>query len=80
MGIPVVCGAESFTLEEMTRRFGSLPFKLADEGSIYAALVDMCDAKIRGDYARRGKAHAQQWHDGTETVRVLSSVYADLLA
>jgi glycosyltransferase involved in cell wall biosynthesis len=80
MGIPVVCGAEDFTLEEMTNRFGSLPFKLADEGSIYAALLDMCDAKIRGDYSRRGKAHAQRWHDGTETVQVLTGVYADLLA
>jgi glycosyltransferase involved in cell wall biosynthesis len=79
MGIPVVCGAEDFTLEEMTRRFGSLPFKLADEGSIYAALLDMCDAKVRAEYARRGKAHAQRWHDGTETVRVLGDVYADLI-
>lgn len=79
MGIPVVCGAEDFTLAEMGRRFGTLPFKLADEGSIYAALLDMCDAKIRGDYSRRGKAHAQRWHDGTETVKALSGVYRDLI-
>lgn len=78
MGIPVVCGAEDFTLEEMTKRFGELPFKLADEGTIYAALYDLCDAKIRSDYSRRGKAHAQRWHDGNETVRILSNVYADL--
>lgn len=80
MGIPVVCGAEDSTLEEMTQRFGSLPFKLADEGSIYAALLDLCDPVIRTDYARRGLAHARQWHDGTETVRVLSDVYANLAA
>lgn len=78
MGIPVVAGAEDFTLAEMERRFGRLPFLLADEGSIYAALLDMCEAKIRGEYARRGKAHAKRWHDGTETVRVLSDVYAEL--
>lgn len=78
MGIPVVCGAQDFTLEEMTRRFGALPFKLADEGTIYAALLDLCDTKVRSEYARRGKAHVKRWHDGTETVRVLTDVYADL--
>jgi hypothetical protein len=79
MGIPVVCGAADFTLAEMESRFGQLPFKLADEGSIYAALLDLCDGGVRAEYAKRGKAHAERWHDGVETVKVLSGVYADLV-
>lgn len=78
MGIPVICGAADSTLEEMSSRF-PIPFKVADESSIYAALEAMTDARFRADYSGRGKAHAKRWHDGTETVQVLTGVYTDLL-
>jgi hypothetical protein len=75
MGIPVVAGAARSTLDEMERRFGSLPFVLADEGSIYAALRTLADPEVRAAWGARGRAHAEQWHSDAAGVAFLSNVY-----
>jgi hypothetical protein len=75
MGIPVVAGAADDTLEEMARRFGSLPFVQADEGSIYEALLILADPDERRWWAKRGVEHVNQWHDELRVVQQLQQVY-----
>lgn len=76
MGIPVVCGGADETLSEYERRFGSLPFVLADEGSIYHALRAFADPDERAHWAARGLDHVTQWHDEKRVVTQLQQVYA----
>lgn len=75
MGIPVIAGGAPGTLDEMVRRFGSLPFIQADEGTIYAALVQAADPIERKEWADRGLTHVQQWHDEKAVVDQLADVY-----
>ena len=75
MGIPVVCGAADDTLAEYERRFGSLPFALADEGTIYEALVQLADPVQRTVWSRRGLEHVQRWHDDAAVVTQLQDIY-----
>lgn len=75
MGIPVVAGAQPDTLTEMERRFGSLPFALADEGSIYKALKGLADPGVRAWWQRRGLQHVREWHDETRVVSQLQDIY-----
>lgn len=75
MGIPVVAGAQPGTLAEYERRFGSTPFAVADEGSIYQALQGLADPGVRQWWRRRGLEHVQQWHAEKRVVGQLQSVY-----
>lgn len=75
MGIPVVAGAAPETLDEMERRFGTIPFRLADEGSILAALRDLADPDTRATWADRGRAHAERFHSEAAGVALLSAAY-----
>lgn len=77
MGVPVIAGAADDTLAEMTRRFDTLPFYLADEGSVYHALRDLADQKVRAEYSRRGLDHVRRWHDDKQVVKQLVAVYED---
>jgi hypothetical protein len=74
-GIPVVAGAQPETLAEYERRFGSTPFAVADEGSIYQALRGLADPGVRQWWRRRGLEHVQQWHAEKRVVGQLQSVY-----
>ena len=75
MGIPVVAGAQPDTLAEMERRFGSLPFVLADEGTIYQALASLADPEARKLAAKRGHEHVRRFHDEAVVVEQLKSTY-----
>lgn len=75
MGVPVIAGAASDTLTEMERRFGSLPFVLADEGSIYDALVSLVEPEARATWAKRGLEHVRQWHADHVVVPQLQDIY-----
>jgi hypothetical protein len=75
MGIPVVAGAARSTLDEMERRFGSLPFVLADEGSIYDALRLLANPEAREAWGRMGRMHAERWHSEAAGVEFLQGVY-----
>lgn len=78
MGLPVIAGGEERTLREMERRFGSLPFMLADEGSIYDALSVLVDAEARSGWAARGLDHVRQWHSEEAVVPMLRKVYEEV--
>jgi hypothetical protein len=75
MGIPVVAGAADATLAEYERRFGSVPFPIADEGSIYGALQSLADPGVRAWWRHRGLEHVHQWHAEKRVVEQLQSVY-----
>jgi hypothetical protein len=75
MGIPVVCGAADDTLGEYERRFGSLPFVQADEGSIYEALTVLADPAARARWRERGLEHVHRWHDDATVVAQLQDIY-----
>jgi hypothetical protein len=75
MGIPVIAGAESKTLDEMDRRFGELPFLEADEGSIYEALRILANPSSRRAWGEAGRRHAQRFHSEEAGVEMLSGVY-----
>lgn len=79
MGIPVVCGAQPATLVEYQRRFGSLPFVYADPGSIYEALRVLSGLEERTHWARRGRAHVEQFHSQAAGVKALTAAYQSLL-
>lgn len=75
MGCPVVAGAADDTLAEYQRCFGSLPFVLADEGSIYHALASLVEPIERTEWSLRGLLHVGQWHDERRVVEQLQRVY-----
>lgn len=75
MGIPVVAGAAPDTLAEMERRFGGLPFVLADEGTIYEALRQLAEPAERQAWAERGDRHVRRFHDASVVVPQLQRVY-----
>lgn len=76
MGIPVIAGAAPETLEEMRRRFGSLPFYAATEETITDAIRDLVEsAELRMAYAHRGLEHAKAWHAGDRVVEQLKGIY-----
>lgn len=78
MGIPVVCGAQPATLLEYERRFGTLPFVLADPGSIYDALRILAEPSTRMQWGWRGREHAQQFHSQQAGVNILTPIYEAL--
>ena len=76
MGIPVICGAQDATLEEYERRFRSLPFVLADAGTIYDALAHLASSPgIRESWGLRGQAHAEAFHSYPAVADRLEPLY-----
>ena len=76
MGIPVVAGGADPTLDEMERRFGSLPFYHATEDTIYDALRELVESpELRQKMADRGLAHVRQFHDERVVVEQLKDIY-----
>lgn len=75
MGQAVVAGGADATLVEMRRRFGELPFVVADEGTIYEALRELADPATRLEWARRGRVHVERFHSEAAGVAMLRAVY-----
>ena len=75
MGIPVIAGGAPDTLAEMERRFGALPFYNASKDTIYDALLALMDKQTRAEYAKRGLAHVQAYHDDRKIVEQLKDIY-----
>jgi hypothetical protein len=78
MGIPVIAGADEWTLAKMREVFGTktLPFYSTTEGSIAEALVDLATSKAkRTTYAKRGMAHIRKFHDELPALTTLAGLY-----
>jgi hypothetical protein len=79
MGIPVIAGADSWTLAKMREVYGSetLPFYEASEESIEYALLDLASSKMkRTTYAKRGMAHVRKFHDEKPAITRLAELYS----
>lgn len=79
IGLPVIAGGAADTLDEMQRRFGALPFFLADEASIYDALRWLAEAAHRAEWIDAGRAHVERFHSEAAGVELLQGVYRDAL-
>lgn len=76
MGIPVICGAQDDTLAEYERRFGAIPFVLADPGTIYDALALLVGSEEeRLVWGARGRAHAEMFHSYKAVADRLEPLY-----
>ena len=78
MGMPVIAGGPGNVLAEYERRFGYIPFRVADRGSIYEALRSLVDPAARMFYGQMGSAHAQKYHSHRAVVDVLSPIYEEV--
>lgn len=77
MGIPVVAGADEWTLARMVQEFGELPFYNTTEGRITEALRDLVQRKAtRQHYGAIGKAHARKYHGQKPALIRLAGIYA----
>ena len=77
MGIPVVAGADDWTLDRMRQVLGKLPFHVATETTIAERLRELVeDAKLRKAVATAGQRHAERFHSEKAAVERLAAVYA----
>jgi len=78
MGVPVIAGADLWTLEAMAREFGTskLPFYPADERTIADAIRALVlSADLRAEYGQRGLAHARRFHAELPALERLVDLY-----
>jgi hypothetical protein len=77
MGIPVIAGADSWTLAKMRELWGEqLPFYEATEDTIGAAIADLAQSKAkRATWAARGFRHIRKYHDEKPALTILAGLY-----
>jgi hypothetical protein len=77
MGIPVISGAEEWTLSRMAQEFPAVPFEEANERTFKDVLRAMVkSADLREDAAQRGLAHVRKYHDELPALTRLAELYA----
>lgn len=80
MGKSVVAGADDWTLAEMRRQWGDLPFLLADEVTLKGVLRQIVtDPELRAQYAGQGHQHVRTYHDERPALAKLAELYADAI-
>jgi hypothetical protein len=83
MGIPVIAGADDWTIRKMGEVYGSkdLPFYRATEDTIYEAITTLAESKtLRDRYGKRGLAHVRKFHDERPAITRLAELYSMALA
>ena len=77
MQIPVIAGGDDWTLAEMERRWGLLPFYRTTDADIkYRIRVLATEDDLRAEFAERGFAHVKRWHDERPALGKLAELYA----
>lgn len=78
MGIPVVAGVEDRKVAARMRSlWGELPFYRATEASLEKQLELLIrSADLRAEYAAKGSAHVERFHDERKVVALLQGIYA----
>lgn len=77
MEIPVIAGADPWTIAAMTRTFGRIPFSVASDASILDVVRQMATSKdARDEMAEVGFAHVKRWHDELPVLEKLAELYA----
>ena len=83
MGLPVIAGADPWTLARMAIEYGSddMPFYTATERTITDALRTLVtSADARAEYAARGMAHVEQFHAEEPALARLVDLYLRAIA
>ena len=77
MGLPVIAGAQPYTLDLMAREFnGRIPFYQASEDTIADALRALVQsAELRAEWALKGMEHAAAFHDELPALERLADLY-----
>lgn len=75
MGIPVIAGADDWTLDTMRKTFGTLPFELATNKTIASALRRMRSDDYRAEMGDIGHAHVLKYHDERPALARLVELY-----
>jgi hypothetical protein len=76
MGIPVIAGADDWTLLRMKREFGGeLPFDIATDTMIGDALRRMLEPDYRAECADAGYRHVLKYHDERPALARLVELY-----
>lgn len=78
MGIPVVAGVEDRKVAaRMEELWGELPFYRATEETLEKRLESLIKSKdARAEYAAKGLAHVERFHDERKVVDLLKDIYA----
>ena len=80
MGIPVVSGADEWTLGRMASEWPAIPFEEATERTLVDVLRTMVtSAELREDAAERGMAHVLRYHDEKPALAKLAELYAEAI-
>ena len=80
MGIPVIAGAQPWTLDKMTELWGGLPFYVATEQTIADAMRALVQSPdLRDEYAAKGMAHVRKYHDEKPALARLVELYMQTL-
>jgi hypothetical protein len=78
MGIPVVSGADDWTLERMHQEFGKrgLPFVEASQATLVDVLRKLVESKdLRAKWGAKGLAHVRKYHDERPALARLAELY-----
>lgn len=76
MGIPVISGADDWTLDAMRKAWGGLPFYEATEGTLTERIREMVQsADLRAEWAGRGMDHVRKYHDEKPALAKLAELY-----
>lgn len=82
MGIPVVAGADEWTLDRMAQEFdGPIPFYVATGETIVQRLRELVgDVKLRKSVALAGQRHVQKFHAEKPALTKLAELYGMAIA
>lgn len=81
MGIPVISGADDWTLDRMLDQWGDIPFYLANEKTLADRLRQMVKSKnLRAEWAGRGMKHVRRFHDEKPALTILADLYAKTIS
>lgn len=77
MSVPVISGADDWTLGAMEKRFGGSPFFLADEHSLRSRILELVESPaLRKEWGAIGRAHVERYHAERPAIERLAELYA----
>jgi hypothetical protein len=81
MGIPVISGADEWTLGQMARQWPAIPFEEANERTVKSVIKAMVESvDLREDAIERGLNHVRKYHDEHRALERLAELYALAIA
>ena len=80
MGIPVIAGADQWTIRRMSDLWKTLPFVAAQPMRLKGVIRKMVKSKqMRDDAAGVGLAHVLKYHDELPSLAILAELYGEAM-